>query len=92
MSTVRNFCCRSAYLRIAFRIGKVLLRIAFRSGKVLRIGVSFWATIDQTPTASMKVQSAEHMKSEFVRSSMQVLALLCFPPLEAWARLHYSYL
>ena len=34
MSTVRNFCCRSAYLRIAFR-----------SGKVLRIGVSFWATI-----------------------------------------------
>ena len=44
MSTVRNFFCRSAYLRIAFRSGKVLC-IEFRSGKVLRIGVSFWATI-----------------------------------------------
>ena len=41
---------------------------------------------DQTPTASMKVQSTEHTKSEFMRSSMWVSALLCSPPLKAWVQ------
>ena len=37
---------------------------------------------DQTLTVSIKVRSAEHTKSELMRLNVQVLALLCFPPLE----------
>ena len=46
---------------------------------------------DQTPTASIKVQSAKHTKREFVRSTMRVLAF-CFFHLWRHGYLHYSYL
>ena len=60
------------------------------------LSMSAYATLmllrtDQTSTASMKVQSSEHTKSEFVRSSMRVLALLCFLPLSSIDCMTFSY-